>query len=136
MPNFERPRKKIESFMLDQVVVTRDPSAVYDDVLDENTGVLTPPSPDTTDVYTGKALIISTGIGQAEGVEGRPVELQGLRSYRAFFPVAVENLRVNDRVHVTLAYRDPQIDQVDFRIIGVHVETVGIYREVDMEADR
>lgn len=122
--------------MLDQVIVTRDATAVYDDVLNETTGVLVPPSPDTTTVYTGKALILSTGIGQAEGAEGRPVELQGIRAYRAFFPVAVTSLRVNDRIQVTLAYRDPMIAQKSFRIVGVHTETVGIYREVDMEADR
>lgn len=136
MVNFERPRIKIERFMLDQVVVTRDVSAVYDDVLNETTGVLTPPSPDSVSVYEGKALILSTGIGQAEGAEGRPVELQGIRAYRGIFPVAVTDLEVNDIVKVTLAYRDPLIDQKSFRITGVHTETVGILREVDMEADR
>ncbi len=68
--NYDPLRRLIESRMLDAGTLTRDAQGTDDDTLDQNTGALTPPGGDTTNVYTGKALVYPTALTQRVDSEG------------------------------------------------------------------
>lgn len=136
MPNLERARLRVESFMTDTCVITRDAQEVYDDIIDENTGLITKPSPDATTLYDGPCLLISAGIGQAEGAQGGAIELLGQRTYRGYLPLSLLGIEAHDILTVTDCLRDPELIGRRFIIRGVYAETFAIFRLLDLEGDR
>jgi hypothetical protein len=83
----------------ESVTITRDPEGVFDDVLDEVTGALTPPVSDSTTIYTGGALIAPMTIRSEPHLEGGA----GLypHGFICRLPVTAPVIRIGDRVTVT-----------------------------------
>lgn len=136
MPNLEPARKKIESFMTDECVILRDVEEVYDDIIDEDTGLLVDPDTNENVVYSGGALIIPAGIGQNEGAQGQPVELMGLRTYRGFVPREVLNIEVHDVLVVLASDRDEDLVNRKFTVRGIKASTFAIARQLDLESEK
>jgi hypothetical protein len=136
MPNLERARKKIESFMTDACTISRDVQGVYDDTLDEYTGEITSPPDDTDVIYVGNALILPAGIGRNEGAQGQPVELLGKRTYRCYIPLSVTTITVHDVLLVRSCMRDPGLVGRSFIVRGTYAATFAIARELDLEGEK
>jgi hypothetical protein len=136
VPNLERARKKIESFMTDNCTITRDVEGVYDDALDEFTGTLGIIDPDSVTIWSGGALVLSAGIGRNEGAQGQPVELLPKRTYRCYIPRSVTTVAVHDVLVVTSSLRDPDLVGRSFIVRGVYAETFAIARELDLEGEK
>lgn len=136
MPNLENARRKIESFMTDECAILRDVEDVYDDIIDEDTGLIVDPDENESVVYSGGCLIIPAGIGQNEGAQGQPVELMGLRTYRGFIPREILNVEVHDILVVTSSERDEDLVNRRFTVRGVKASTFAIFRQLDLEGEK
>lgn len=116
----------IEGKMLDKCTVTRDSELVYDDVLDEETGVLVKPDPDKGTVYSGKCLVKA-----AKPDEVNQAGLtRDLPTHAMLVPKKVTNIRFMDRV--TVRSRDARITADQFVVRHVDESTHVTYRRVLM----
>lgn len=116
--------------MKDECRITRDASLSYDDTLDENTGILVPPSPDSVLVYEGKCDIKTPRAGdyKAEIIGGEDVDEE---PYKVLLPIhEATDVRYRDILEVKKSFRDPLLLGSRLRVLGVPKWTHKVYRAV------
>ena len=124
-------RLMIERRMMDTGTLTRDSQGADDDVLDQTTGVLTPPTSDSTTVYTGKALIYPTGLTQSLQPEGGRAYTE--KTYTLRLPWDAAEPRVGDVWVTTTAQNDPHLDGRPLRVLQVDYSSLLTSRNMVVE---
>lgn len=118
----------IESQMLDTCVITRDKGLVHNDVLDEETGVITPAAPGELEIYLGKCLFRRrTAIEQEKGGSS-----EDSKTYIVLIPKSATDVRQEDRLEIT-ASTDPMLLDQRFRILRAYPGTHSTYRRLEVE---
>lgn len=120
--NFGPLRRLIESRMYDTCTITRDTQGTDDDTLDQNTGALTPPSGDTTTVYTGKCVVYpySQRRGQVD-VEGSRIYAE--KMYAARIPWSSPEPKIGDVLTVTASAHDAILVNRPLRVVEMDMST-------------
>lgn len=116
--------------MDDTCVITHDASGPGDDVFDQDTGTLTPPAPDTVELYDGRCLIRRESVGKVILEGGAYV---GDRDYVARLPASTPEVPRGATLTVTSSRRDPQLVGKVFRVLEVSIGTFLIARRVTLE---
>ena len=131
--NLARARAVCEATMLDSCVVVRDAEGAADDTLNESTGALAPPSPDTTTIYSGPLCFKPTGLREAEGADGG--RLVVAKYYEAKLPVNAASgaIRNGDVLTLTACGQDPTFVGRSFRVSVVEGRTLAVQRHLRLE---
>lgn len=128
-----RARLAAESLMVDACTITRDAKGADDDTLDQATGVLTPPNPDTTTVYSGPCLVHPVGnIPRPEGLSEGGVAIVTAR-YEATIPHTAAIARHGDVLTVTASQWNPGLVGRSFRVKEALAVSVNIRRSLLIE---
>ena len=134
-PNLDQITRTFTRFLDDTCRIVRDfgnPNDSLDDVFDEETGSLTPPSPEGTTVYSGKCKfspILSSEPRYAQEGEG----FEGRRYYNLSLLKATSNVKIGDTVTITSSRRDPASVGKVFHIREVVYTSWAIQRKCVME---
>ena len=125
-------RDAVATIMVDACTVTRDAQGTDDDTLDQNTGTLTPPVPDTTTVYTGPCLVRPAQNQPRAVSEGGAAITASLYECSLPYSAAVPN--PGDVLTVTASAWDADLVGRTFRVKEGMVSGVNIRRSVLLEA--
>lgn len=122
----------IESFMTDECVITRDLLDVHDDILDPVTGKLVPSSDDDTFIYSGICTMQNMGQKDLIFDEGEHPIFRKMAN--VLLPVEESaEVRIGDKLAMTVANRDPSMTGVDFRVAEVRRDSLQTYRLIRVE---
>jgi hypothetical protein len=119
----------IEAQMIDTCIIRRDNMGVYDDVLNEATGLLEKPDNDIdSTIYTGKCLIALVDKGDKETpIADMPKEID---YHKVLVPQdsSTSNVRIGDIITIVNSLHDPSLDGKEFRISKTTAATHPVYR--------
>lgn len=125
-------RLLIESRMIDTCTITRDPEGSGDDVLDQNTGALTPQAGDESTVYTGACLLYPAGRRQeSQFTEGSRAVSE--HSYDLRIPWDAAEPDVGDVVTLSVSTHDPTLVGRPLRVRSVARSTLLTSRDLVVE---
>lgn len=125
-------RAATATLMVDTCTITRDAQGADDDTLDQNTGVLTPPIPDTTTIYAGTCLVRPAANSPRVLTEGGDALTASL--YEAILPHTSAAPLPGDVLTVTVSGWDAALVGRTFRVKEAHVASVNIRRSLLLEA--
>lgn len=114
-PDLTAATARVLTLMTDLCTVVTDPQGVRDDILDEQTGLLSPPPLDSTSA-TWPCLVTPQAAGFVPAGAGVAATgaLQG-SAYRLLLPLAAD-VRGGELVTVTASTRDPLLIGARFRV--------------------
>lgn len=119
----------IESQMIDTCIIKRDARGIYDDVLNEATGLLEQPENDfDSTIYSGKCLIALVDKGDKETpIADMPKEID---YHKVLVPQnnSSSNVRIGDIITIVNSLNDPSLDGKQFRISKTTSATHPVYR--------
>jgi hypothetical protein len=119
----------LEGYMADTVLITHNPGAMTDQVMDPDTGKPdTPTSPDAT-VYAGKALV-KPFVGQYAAEGANPLELY---YYDAYLPLSAPAPALGDDVTITASLRDSALVGKKMTVVEVQFGTITIARRLVLQ---
>ena len=124
-------RRMVERRMLDTGTLRRDTPGTDDDVLDLDTGVLTPPANDVATVYTGKCIVYPTALNQRIAEEGGRTYTNKTLTVR--LPWDAPEPRVGDLFTVTSSQHDAVLVNLPLRVLQVDKSTFLISRDMIVE---
>ena len=130
--DLSRARAKIESLMEDTCVITRFDDSTNDDVIDEDTGLITQHADTPQTIYTGKCFFAPTGIGSVANAEGQPEQNPGYRTLTAYIPLDAPEVLENDLFTITLSQRDSQVVGRKMVVVGIRHTTFAIGRQLEL----
>jgi hypothetical protein len=122
--------------MCDTCTIYFDLEGTGDDDLDPDTGQLDPPVDDSNAIYSGRCLIVPTGIGTQEGAEGAPTRVPGLRTVKAYIPKNAPEVPVHSVLVVSHSVRDPYLAGRPMRVLGVEYSSFAVARTLQIEEVR
>lgn len=126
-PNLLLARKRVLDKMVDQCLITRNEAGVADDVLDENTGALTSPTPTT--VYNGVCSVKpQRHDAQVEG--GRFITVV---SYFAGIPWDAPMPKKGDVFKLTASANDSSLIDKEFLVADVESKSFLVQRVLRLE---
>lgn len=135
----EGVRRVVSRIAEDKLEVWRDSAGHADDVLDEATGKLVPPSPDVVLVWHGLGAIMSLGLpALTKPLDGATVRELPSTDYQAVLPVEAPEVRPDDLVRVAGSVRpggprDPQLVGRRFRVSDANVGSYTVVRIVRVQ---
>lgn len=112
-PDLTAAVARVLSLMDDRCTVASDPQGVRDDILDEVTGLLTPPVGDTTSAPWPCLITPQTAGDQTPEATAATAKLTG-NVYRMLLPLDAD-LAGGELVTVTFSARDPKLLGARFR---------------------
>lgn len=123
----------IESFMVDQCLITRDTSGVLDDALNLITGELERPVGDVITVYSGKC-IIKTKLPRARPWETLVGEGQHeFKEFHIMIPSSISDVELGDIITPTVSANDPHLLTRKLRIMDISDGSLKTYRSLQAE---
>jgi uncharacterized protein DUF6093 len=127
MPDLSAAAALVEAnVMVDQCRVTRDVQGTGDDVFDEESMTLSPPSNDTTTIYTGKCSILPMNLQSADAVSAGIDEVTS--TYRIGLPLLAPVVLRGDTVTCTVSTRDAQLVGRKFRVKSSQKSSFAVWR--------
>lgn len=105
--NLKPIKKFVEAQMTDSVVIVEDIEGSTDDVFDPNTGLYTPPNPDTLPLYQGQAFITPLNVFPSQDQEGGATTLS--TDFEVHIPLETSKIPVDSQVLVTSSMRNPNL---------------------------
>ncbi|GAA1919815.1 DUF6093 family protein [Streptantibioticus ferralitis] len=132
-------RRVVGRILDDKVEVWRDSDGRADDVLDEATGQLVPPSPEEVLVWDGLGAVMPLGRPAiTKPLDGSVSQAPPTTDYQAVLPVDVPALRPDDVLRVAGSIRpdgprDPQLMGRRFRVSDANVGTYSVVRIVRIQ---
>jgi len=133
--NLAPAERAVTKLMTDDCTITRDSEGVGDDTWDDVLGTYTRPSPDESEIYSGKCMVLPTPLGSRPG-QSAAVEDPGSRELRILIPLDQVDVAIGDVVTVTASRRDPALVDRTFAVIGTVAQTFAVYRQLDVRAAR
>jgi hypothetical protein len=124
-----RARRGAETFLLDTCTIAHNPHSARDSTLNQTTGVLTPPSPATTVVYTGPCRVAPSG-GTLNVEAGSRLETE---LYDVQLPSSAAIPAIGDKVTINASTEDPTLVNAVLRVIAVERSTVVLIRRLQAE---
>jgi hypothetical protein len=121
----------IERRMVDTCQIYRDKPGFRDDYLDEDTGVLVPPSPDRDLVYNGICMVKPITAKDMSWDEGG-VSLQR-DALKVMLPKDSPLILVGDWFLVITSQYDPALTDREFRVMKFTFSTHATYRWIRIE---
>jgi hypothetical protein len=126
-------RAAAETLMVDTCRITRDAQGADDDTLDQTTGALTPPNPDTITVYSGMCLVHpSTNLPHPADIREGAVAIVATRM-EAALPFSAAVARHGDVLIVTSSAWNPDLVGRSFRVKEALAVSFNIRRSVLLE---
>ena len=131
MVDLTGPRSTVASLFDATCTITRDPQGTTDDVFDENTGQLTPPTGDTSTVYSGPTMIRPGGYAAQLRSEGDQIIESD--TYRARLPVDAPLVAPGDIYTVDSCTSDPELVDQTFTVLAVTGGSLSVSRILTLQ---
>lgn len=125
-------RAAVATILVDTCTVTLDAPGADDDTLDQTTGVLTPPDPDTTTLYTGACLVRPADNVPRVVSEGGVAITATL--YEAVLPYSADVIPPGAVLTLTASSWDAALVDRSFRVRETVVSSVNLRRRLLLEA--
>jgi len=113
--------------MDDTCLITRDSQGGEDDVLNQTTGAVTPPTADKSTVYSGRCYLSGYGAGYQAGPRGGGIERDA--QYTLSLPLSCPDLREGDVAVMTSARRDRALVGIRFVVKNPVNSTFAVSRK-------
>jgi hypothetical protein len=121
----------IESYMIDECMITRDLPGLSDDTFDENTLELVRSDGDETLIYSGKCLVRAIGTKEMSYEDG---DLPVFRKvYTLQIPKDSDHIEIGDTVKVLVSPQDETLEGREFRVMENRFSTHLTYRFMRIE---
>ncbi|GEM_PF-4837671 len=137
MPNLTGPRITVESRFDTTCRIDRDLEGHLDDILDETTLLLTPPTADAELVYQGRSMIRPAATGSTRPGSSSSSEqgsqIQYLNIYRARIPADAPAVQIGDRYTVLNCDSDPTMNGSELTVIGITGGTYSVSRILTLQ---
>lgn len=124
-----RARRGAQTFLLDTCTITHDPHGARDSTLDQTTGLLAPPAPETTTVYEGPCRVTSV-VGTLANEAGSRLEAE---LYDVQLPWDAALPAIGDKLTISASTDDPTLVNAVLRITSVERGTVVLIRRLQAE---
>lgn len=121
----------IEGRMIDECFITRDQQGNEDDTLDETTGQLIRPVNDAETVYFGKCMV--QYISSRDELFDRGHEPVFRNVHELIIPHDIDGVRLGDRVEITTATNDEDLEGIVFRVAEIRRSTHRAYKKFRIE---
>ncbi len=128
-------RAAVEAEMLDSVIIERDAQGIGEDVLNQTTLELVPPTPDASTVYAGPCTL-SPATSNTARTEGQRQDTR--QEWNCRIPLAAPLPQYGDRATITAVHTggDATLVGARFMVNRVYSHTIGVSRRLTLQDEK